>query len=211
MKPSTDAEVQKFYDETASGYAQMMDGEIDLPLYADVLGRLAQRLEGLTGPVVDTSCGSGHMLERYREKFDDKRPQVGVDLSPRMVELARNRLGGGAELHVGDMRELEGLADGSAAALISFFALHHVSAQDARRALANWHRVLCRGGQLLVATWEGIGPIDYGEHADIIALRYSKDELTEWARGAGFVVDRATVEPVEEIPMDAVYLEATRP
>jgi hypothetical protein len=66
------------------------------------------------------------------------------------------------------------------------------------------------GGQLLVAAWEGSGPIDCGETADVVALRYRSDELAGWAREAGFALERCTVEPVEEIPMEAIYLEGTK-
>ena len=62
----------------------------------------------------------------------------------------------------------------------------------------------------MVATWEGAGPIDYGGHSDVVALRYSRDEVLAWVEEAGFVADRCTVEPVEGMPMKALYLEGTK-
>jgi ubiquinone/menaquinone biosynthesis C-methylase UbiE len=88
MRPSPTDAVRKMYDETAESYAKMMDGEIGLPVYADVLGRLRDRIAKIPGAVVDTACGSGHMLSMYRESYDQEHPLLGVDLSPRMVSIA---------------------------------------------------------------------------------------------------------------------------
>ena len=120
----------------------MMDSEIDLPVYADTLGRLAARIVDISGPVVDTSCGSGHMLSRYGERYDVKRALLGIDLSPRMVAIAANRLGAGAEILPGDMRDLGAIESGSAAAVLSFFAIHHIGPEEVLVALQEWHRVL---------------------------------------------------------------------
>ena len=210
MKVSTDNEVREMYDPTADSYAAMMDTEIDLPLYAERLSRLSKSIADIQGPLIDTSCGPGHMLSSFRERFDEKRPIIGVDLSPRMVALASTRLGSGVDIRVGDMRCLEFVKDGSAAGAISFFALHHVDPEGVRSALQEWWRVIVSGGQLLLATWEGNGPIDYGTHSDLVALRYTGKEIAAWAESAGFAVSRCVVEPVEGMEMDAVYLEATR-
>jgi ubiquinone/menaquinone biosynthesis C-methylase UbiE len=198
------------YDATADSYAKVMDSEIDLPLYADVLGRLSERIASLPGAVIDTSCGSGHMLSMYRERYDQQRPLLGIDLSPRMAAIASKRLGSSAEVVVGDMRDLAAVEAGSAAAVLSFFAVHHLEPRGVRMALREWHRVLCSGGHLLIAAWEGAGAIDYGDASDIVALRYRSDEVISWARAVGFTVTRCVVEPVEEMQMDAVYLEGVR-
>ena len=210
MKASSIAEVRELYEDSAESYSKMMDSEIDLPIYADTLGRLADRIADIPGPVIDTSCGSGHMLSRYHDCYDSGRSLVGIDLSPRMVAIASARLGSHAETATGDMRDLGTVEADSTSAVLSFFAIHHADARDVRTALDEWHRVLRPGGQLVVAAWEGTGPIDYGSHSDVVALRYSEDEVVAWAREAGFAVNRCVVEPVEEIPMKAIYLEGTK-
>ena len=210
MKPSDAEEVREMYEATADSYAKMMDSEIDLPVYADMLGRLSERIASIPGAVIDTSCGSGHMLALYRERYDRHRPLLGIDLSPRMVGIAGRRLGSKAEVVVGDMRDLAAAEAGTAAAVLSFFAVHHLEPEEVRRAFREWHRVLCPGGQLLIAAWEGTGAIDYGRASDIVALRYRSDEIVSWAQAAGFTVTRCVVDPVEEVPMDAIYLEGVK-
>ena len=124
--------------------------------------------------------------------------------------LTAHPLGSGARVVAGDMCELVGVADSEAAAVLNFFALHHLDPHGAGQALREWHRVLRPGGQLVLATWEGNGPVDYGDASDVVALRYGRDEVNSWVRSAGFEITRCVVEPVEEIPMDAIYVEGVK-
>ena len=210
MQPSPTNDVRKMYDETADSYAHMMDMEIDLPVYAAMLGRLQERIANTPGAVVDTACGSGHMLSMFHERYDQSHPLMGVDLSPRMVSIAQEKLGPHAQLVAGDMCDLSALDSGSSSAVLNFFALHHLDSAGVGVALREWYRILGPGGQLVVAAWEGSGTIDYGDESDIVALRYSSKELAEWAQAAGFAIIRCAVEPVEDFPMDAVYLEGIK-
>ncbi len=128
----------------------------------------------------------------------------------RQLKISRKKLGGNATIINGDMCDLSDIQTESAAAVLSFFAIHHINPTQILAAFKEWHRVLSKKGQLVIATWEGAGLIDYGDETDVIALRYRKDELTAWVIESGFSVDKCTVESVEEIPMNAVYLEATK-
>src|SRR5690242_11981503 len=69
----------------------------------DVLDRL--ELEG-DETVIDAGCGSGRVTEALIERLPSGRV-IGVDESASMIEAARERLGGGAELIVADLVELE--------------------------------------------------------------------------------------------------------
>ena len=79
-------EVRAFYEENADSYATMMDTEIDLPMYGTALSALAERIGDLDGAILDSSCGSGHMLARL-SCYAPGRTLLGVDLSPRMVAM----------------------------------------------------------------------------------------------------------------------------
>lgn len=211
MPVSGQHEVRALYDDTAEGYDRMMDDEIKSPLYSDVLGGLAERIRSLEGAVVDTSCGSGHMLAELAQKYAPGRELIGIDLSPGMVAIARKRLGAAAAVYEGDMARLPAeIPERGCVAAINFFSLHHVGRSDLGRCLREWYRVLTPGGQLILATWEGEGPIDYGRQSDIITERYRETELVAAAQVAGFAIDQHSVSAVEGMDMDAVYLGATK-
>jgi ubiquinone/menaquinone biosynthesis C-methylase UbiE len=210
MKASPTQEVRDMYDATADSYSDMMDKEIDLPIYSDILGRLRERIANVPGTLIDTACGSGHMLSMYHQRYDQKRLLLGLDLSPCMVSIAGKKLGSGGQVVVGDMCDLSMVDANSAVALLNFFAVHHLDPEGVRAAINEWYRVLRPGGQLLVAAWEGVGTIDYGENSKIVALRYRSDQLFNWTQEAGFDISRCVVEPVDEFPMDAVYIEGAK-
>ncbi|MBT3437119.1 MAG: methyltransferase domain-containing protein [Oceanospirillaceae bacterium] len=210
MEVSSKTDVSAMYDATAASYAKMMQQEITQPKYADVLGRLASRIGDVSGTVVDTSCGSGHMLAMYHAQYDASRALIGIDLSPEMVALSKQYIGNYSSAIVGDMCDLASIASDSAAAVVSFFALHHLDTEGVAAAVKEWHRVLTRGGQLVIATWEGEGEIDYGSSVDIVALRYTLDDLVALIEAVGFNVSRAEVEAVDDMFMEAIYIEAEK-
>ena len=206
---SVDA-VRAMYDAEAESYSRMMDSEMERPMYADMLGRLKTRIEGLTGSIVDAPCGSGHLLSMYHEEYDKERALYGIDLSPSMVAIAAERLGPAAEIEVGDIRKLGTVLSNSAAAVVCHFALHHLNIGEVKEALAEWNRVLQMGGQLVIGAWEGEGAIDYGEDSDIVAINHGADTLTAMIRESGFSISRNVVEMDDEMMMNAIYIDATR-
>lgn len=210
MKTSSLNNVRNMYDTNADSYAKMMDSEIKLPVYKDKLGQLHENIVNTPGILLDTSCGSGHMLAMFRSQYDSNRSLIGIDISPRMVAVSKKHLGKEASIELGDMRALPGIDSASVAAVINFFAVHHLDADGICASMLEWNRVLVQNGRLLVAAWEGSGAIDYGEESDIVALRYTCNELTEISEKSGFIVTRCTVEPVEDFPMDAIYLECIK-
>jgi ubiquinone/menaquinone biosynthesis C-methylase UbiE len=188
----------------------MMDGEINHPLYLDTLDRLQTRIAKLSGVLIDAPCGSGHMLSMYHDNYEADRALFGIDLSPAMVEIAAKRLGSAAEIIVGDIRSLDTVPADSAAAVISHFAFHHLDADGVTKALTEWHRVLRVGGQLVIGAWAGSGTIDYGEGADLIAIKHDAAELEDCVRECGFEVTKSFTELDDGMMMDAIYIEATK-
>mmetsp|Transcript_15251 Transcript_15251/g.25346 ORF Transcript_15251/g.25346 Transcript_15251/m.25346 type:complete len:214 (+) Transcript_15251:51-692(+) len=208
--PSDTSEVCKMYASSASDYAQMMNDEINLPVYTATFTRLKSNIEGVEGSIIDTACGSGDMLAMYRTQYCPDRVLLGFDLSPEMVKFAQKKLGDSAQVDTGDMRVLSKVESDTAAAVINFYAIHHICEEDLKVALCEWHRVLKQGGQLLLAAWEGEGAIDYGEHADIVAIKYSQDQLSVLLQAAGFSVTRSVVELVEDLGLNGVYVDAVK-
>lgn len=208
MQVSNLNDVQQMYNETAENYAGMMDAEMQSPVYANMLGQLAVSLDNVEGPVIDTSCGSGHMLAMYQQQFDADRLLIGSDLSAEMVRISQQRLGDGATVKQADMCNLSFLDDNSVAGLISFFAIHHLDVDMVKQALVEWQRVLKPNGQLLLAAWEGEGAIDYGSFSDLVAMNYSAHDLQQWLIDAGYQVQSCEVVTVDDMGMDAVYISA---
>jgi len=209
-KTSSEDVVREMYDGEAESYSKMMDSEIKRPLYADTLGRLKTRVANLAGTIIDAPCGSGHMLSMYHEEYEQERALYGIDLSPGLAAIAAKRLGTAAEIAIGDIRNLSSVASGSAAAVICFFAIHHLDVDGVKAALAEWHRVLQTGGQLVIGAWEGEGPIDYGDDSDIVAILHGADALDAMIRESGFSVSRNVVECDEEMMMNVIYVEGSR-
>ena len=115
---------------------QLVDGgsPISAPIARHLLTRFLDpaRIAGLPGPLIDTSCGSGHMLALYHDRYDPERPLVGIDLSPGMVSITAAKLASSAEVWAGDMRVLDSIEAGTAAAVLSFFAIHHLGPRHFR-------------------------------------------------------------------------------
>jgi SAM-dependent methyltransferase len=94
--------------------------------------------------ILEVGCGWGELAEWLAR--DTGAEVVAVDLSPRMVELSRER---GVDVYVGDVQEL-GFADGEFDVAVAAWMLYHVP--DLDRGIAELARVLRPGGRLVVAT-----------------------------------------------------------
>jgi len=94
--------------------------------------------------VLEVGGGEGELAERMQRELG---AEVSfVDLSPRMVELARAR---GIDAREGDVQELP-FADGTFDTVVAAWMLYHVP--DLDRALAETARVLTKGGALIAVT-----------------------------------------------------------
>ena len=94
--------------------------------------------------VLEVGCGWGEFAERLRVEL--RVDVVAVDLSPRMVELARER---GVDARQGDVQDLP-FEDASFDVVVANWMLYHVA--DLERGLSELARVLRPGGRLVAAT-----------------------------------------------------------
>jgi SAM-dependent methyltransferase len=115
--------------------------------------------------VLEVGCGEGEFAERLGRRL--RVDVVAIDLSPRMVELARAR---GVDGRVGDVQKLP-FDDGSFDVAVANWMLYHVPELD--RGLAELARVLCPDGRLVATTasdenlgdlWERIGDVSRKSH-----------------------------------------------
>jgi SAM-dependent methyltransferase len=89
--------VTRLYSDNAELYDIAFDWDI-----SNEVDWLVERLGASS--VLEPGCGSGRMLEAFAEHGLEV---AGIDQSPRMVELARRRLGGRAEIHQADMTDFD--------------------------------------------------------------------------------------------------------
>lgn len=102
-----------------------------------------------TGRLLDVGCGTGALLEAILSVSPGIKA-VGLDLSPEMLNIARQKLCGRAELTQG-YAELLPFAERSFDVVVSCSAFHFW--RKPARALREILRVLVPGGRLVLTDW----------------------------------------------------------
>ncbi|WP_182907627.1 class I SAM-dependent methyltransferase [Microbispora sp. H13382] len=193
MRPTTDADVRRVFDRMADRYdSQMLAQERRL-----FPGSREWAVGQASGHVVEIAVGTGLNLPLY----DAGTTVVGIELSERMLELARRRaaragLGERVRLRQGDVQRLD-LADGVADTVVSTFTMCTIP--DPAAAAREAHRVLRPGGRFVLAEH---GPssnrvIRAGMRlAEPLFVRFAADYLTRDPRPfleqAGFELESVT-------------------
>lgn len=96
--------------------------------------------------LLDVGCGTGYLFELLRPAGDSE--WVGIDISPRMIEIARAKNIPGAEFLVGPANRLP-FADASFDVVVCSQSFHHYPYQ--REAMNEVWRVLKPGGLYILA------------------------------------------------------------
>jgi SAM-dependent methyltransferase len=185
------ADTRASYDADATSYAEETRNLLaELPPERDVMALFAERVrEQGGGPVADVGCGPGRITAHLRDLGVDA---FGIDLSPRMIEVAR-REHPGVRFEVGSMTHL-GLPDGALAALIAWYSIIHVPDEAIGAVLAGFRRVLRPGGLLLLGFHVGDGsppePQENGERwPESYVRRRRPSHMASWLDEAGFTVE----------------------
>lgn len=183
------------YDSVAVQYAELARDDLEtLPLDRAALAAFAE-LARAAGPVAELGCGPGRVTAHLRDLGLDV---FGIDLSPRMIELARAAYPD-LRFEVGSMDALD-LADGALHGIVSWYSVIHAPPRDLPAYFAEFRRVLAADGHLLLAFFESSGePATAFDHKVTTAYRWPIDELARLAGEAGFAeVGRMLREPREE-------------
>ena len=118
-----------------------------------VLGlRMFPPFEGMT--VLDVGCGTGIHLERYQKTGCDV---FGIDLSPAMLEVARERLGENANLLLADASDMP-FSDDQFDLVIMTTVLHEMPQSVRSAVIHEAKRVLKEDGRLLLIDFH-TGPV----------------------------------------------------
>jgi SAM-dependent methyltransferase len=138
--------VRENYDRLADEYARKLFNEIQhKPLDRELLNRFASRIPE-SGEVCDMGCGPGHVT-RYLHGTGTN--VFGLDLSPRMVEIAR-QLNPGINFRTGNVMGLD-LPDGLLIGISAFYAIVNIPEDSLPLVFREMQRVLQPGGLILLA------------------------------------------------------------
>ncbi len=164
---------RRSFDAKARSFDRARAGHHSRELYRHVLWELAgvyqewlcrMRREGNVDAagnpsrsfrVLDLGCGTGALASLVNSALPCARV-TGVDISPAMVDCARERLGGSVRLFCADAERLP-FAEGAFDAVVMNDVLHHVP--DAKRAAFEAWRVLDKDGVALVGDHWAPGPL----------------------------------------------------
>jgi ubiquinone/menaquinone biosynthesis C-methylase UbiE len=150
MKDDITQSIRDSYDRLADEYAQRIFNELQhKPLDRELLNRFAAEVAG-RGEVCDMGCGPGHVARYLR---DAGTSVFGLDLSPRMLERAR-QLNPDISFREGNMMALN-LQDGTLAGITAFYAIVNLAKESLFLVFQEMERVLQPGGPLLLAFHAG--------------------------------------------------------
>ncbi|NUT32680.1 MAG: class I SAM-dependent methyltransferase [Hamadaea sp.] len=158
------------YDDFAAAYAAENDSGLfnayyERPAMLSLAGDVSGRR------ILDAGCGSGPLSAALRAKGA---VVTGFDVSAAMVDMARQRLGADADLHVADLSEPLPFADAAFDDVVASLVLHYL--EDWSGPLAELRRVLKPGGRLMVSVMHPAGYALTYPKADYFAVtQYSED------------------------------------
>jgi SAM-dependent methyltransferase len=185
------AETRNFFNTIAGDWdAKKSDLLKEFNIAGKIIGRVP-RCE----TAADLGCGTGDFLEFLKTKAQTV---IGVDNSPRMLEMARERFsgnGGSIDLRLGEMEHLP-MRDGEAEFALMNMVLHHLVAPDL--GIREAARVVRRKSTLLIVDFEKHESealrTDHGDRW----LGFESGEITRWLEEAGLALKGTEGFPISD-------------
>lgn len=158
------------YDDFASAYSAENESNLFNAYYErPEMLRLTGEVSGRR--ILDAGCGSGPLSAALRARGARV---TGFDVSAAMVDLARQRLGDDADLHVMDLAGPLSFPDAAFDDVVASLVLHYL--EDWNGALAELRRVLKPGGRLILSVNHPAAYAIVYPRADYFTLtRYNED------------------------------------
>jgi ubiquinone/menaquinone biosynthesis C-methylase UbiE len=173
------------YDTFAEAYSRQNESSLLNAHYErPAMVTLAGDVDGRR--VLDAGCGSGPLTAALHDRGA---VVTGFDLSAGMIDLARQRLGVHADLHVADLGEPLPFEDGSFDDVVASLCLHYL--EDWAAPLVELRRVLRSGGRLILSVpHPSAYLVNYPDRDYFAVTRYSETftfsgkegTLTYWHR-----------------------------
>lgn len=142
------------YDAFAKAYSRENESSLlnryyERPAMLHLAGEVSGRR------ILDAGCGSGPLSAALRAKGA---AVTGLDVSAAMIDLARQRLGEDADLHVADLSAPLPFTDAEFDDVVASLSLHYL--EDWGGPLSELRRVLKPGGRLIMSVnHPGVYPI----------------------------------------------------
>jgi cyclopropane fatty-acyl-phospholipid synthase-like methyltransferase len=179
--------VKQGFNKIAEEYDVTRD-QTENDTYLDKLDSLLN----LHSRILDIGCGAGLPVDRY---FVDKgHTLTGIDISEKMIELARSHVPE-ADYKVEDMSDLP-MGEYDVDAVISFYAIFHIPRETHQELLHTINSFLAQGGYLLItmasSEWEGTEDNFHG--TEMFWSHYDSKKNRELVEGAGFDVLLDTID-----------------
>ncbi|GAA0915011.1 MULTISPECIES: class I SAM-dependent methyltransferase [Streptomyces violaceusniger group] len=214
-EPSYLAAVRESYDTVATAYVERVKNPAELdPLSRGMLAAFVELVRtARRGPVADLGCGPGkvtaHLAGLGVSAF-------GIDVSPKMVELAR-KAHPDLRFTVGSMTALE-IGNDELGGILAFYSTHHTPPELLPVVYAEFHRTLAPGGHLLLVGYVGDDELlrptrAYGGHPVSYASHLlPPDRLAELLDRAGLAVTARLVQaPGEGVKRTVASFMARKP
>jgi ubiquinone/menaquinone biosynthesis C-methylase UbiE len=207
---------RKSYDAVARRYAEEIGGELaGKPLDRALLACLVELCNASdAAPIGDVGCGPGHVAA-YLDTL--RATVIGVDLSPGMIEVARERRPN-LRFEVGSLLELPA-GDSAWAGAVCAYSIIHLNADERSAAYSELARVVATGGWLLVAfhidEGEPVRHVDewWGQPVNLDFHFLDPADVSAGLEAAGFAVMSRTdrrPNPAVEVETRRCYLLAQR-
>jgi predicted TPR repeat methyltransferase len=145
--------------------------------------------------VIDAGCATGLVLGKAISSFAWG---VGVDISPKMIEVAQSKQIGHAKFFVGDCFKLSSICPKAGAILSRGVLLSHYGKEQGRELLGSARACLEDQGFILWDFLNAAARRAY-QHAPENKAYFESDEICAMATGAGFRVAKVLGEPERRV------------
>jgi ubiquinone/menaquinone biosynthesis C-methylase UbiE len=198
------------YDEVADLYTDLVRHQLaGQPLDRAMLAVFAESVaDNASGPIADLGCGPGritaHLASLGTEVF-------GIDLSPRMIELARAQYPQ-LSFEQGSLEQLP-MGNETLGGIVAWYSLIHTPPERVPHVLGEFHRVLASKGHVLLAFQAADLPdtVEAFDHKVTRAHRWAPKRLARLLGAAGFtMIARMVREPRPEERFGQAYLLASK-
>jgi ubiquinone/menaquinone biosynthesis C-methylase UbiE len=172
------------FNRKAEVYDKSYDGKFVAPMYDEIINRI---ISANPKKILDVGCGTGNVLKKLVS--NENLSLYGLDISEKMIEIAKKNLENRAELKVGDSEYMP-WEDDSFDVIVCNASFHHYP--NPKKVLLEMKRVLKSNGTLIIG--DPTAPVIYRQIINLYCKisncgdyrMYFKKEIEELLKECGF-------------------------